>query len=94
MLGDTPDHFANSRVKVRLSENPTFSLMASMSKGRKVSAMGKPTPTTILEVHDDAGAQAAPGVVGEIVYWPRRHGTTLPQGSRFRARVQRPAGKC
>ena len=39
--------------------------------GRKVGSMGKPTPSTILEVHDDIGAKVAPGVTGEIVYRPR-----------------------
>ncbi len=39
--------------------------------GRKVGSMGKPTPSTILEIHDDDGAQVAPGVTGEIVYRPR-----------------------
>jgi crotonobetaine/carnitine-CoA ligase len=40
-------------------------------KGRKVGSMGIPTPSTILEVHDDTGAKVAPGVIGEIVYRPR-----------------------
>ena len=39
--------------------------------GRKVGSMGKPTPSTILAVHDDTGAEVAPGVAGEIVYRPR-----------------------
>ena len=38
---------------------------------RKVGSMGKPTASTILEVHDDNGDQVAPGVTGEIVYRPR-----------------------
>lgn len=40
--------------------------------GRKVGSIGRPTPSTILEIHDDAGAQVPPGVIGEIVYRPRQ----------------------
>lgn len=38
---------------------------------RRVGSIGKPTPSTILEIHDDAGNHAPPGTVGEIVYRPR-----------------------
>lgn len=39
--------------------------------GRKIGSMGKPTPSTIMEVHDEHGHQVPPGVVGEMVYRPR-----------------------
>lgn len=38
---------------------------------RRIGSIGKPTPSTILEIHDDDGNVAAPGTVGEIVYRPR-----------------------
>ncbi len=40
-------------------------------QGRKIGSMGKPTATTILEIHDDEGYAVAAGQVGEIVYRPR-----------------------
>lgn len=39
--------------------------------GRKIGSMGKPTPTSIIEVHDEYGHRVPPGHVGEIVYRPR-----------------------
>lgn len=47
--------------------------------GRKVGSMGKPTASTILEVHDDKGNRVAPGVVGEIVYRPRQPNIMLKE---------------
>ena len=38
--------------------------------GRKIGAMGVPSATTLLEVHDDRGFRVPPGQVGEIVYRP------------------------
>ncbi|EME22607.1 AMP-dependent synthetase/ligase [Rhodococcus triatomae BKS 15-14] len=38
---------------------------------RRVGSIGKPTPSTILQIHDDDGKVAPPGAVGEIVYRPR-----------------------
>ncbi|MGV9734055.1 AMP-binding protein [Rhodococcus aetherivorans] len=38
---------------------------------RRIGSIGKPTPSTILEVHDDDGNAVPPGTVGEIVYRPR-----------------------
>jgi crotonobetaine/carnitine-CoA ligase len=40
-------------------------------QGRKVGSLGRPTASTILEVHDDDGQTLPPGQVGEIVYRPR-----------------------
>ncbi len=40
-------------------------------EGRKVGSIGKPTASTILEIHDERGVQLLPGEVGEIVYRPR-----------------------
>ncbi len=37
---------------------------------RKIGSMGKPTATTILEIHDLDGNRVQPGEVGEIVYRP------------------------
>ena len=48
-------------------------------QGRKVGSMGKPTPSTILEIHDEKGNQVAPGVVGEIVYRPRQPNIMLKE---------------
>ena len=39
--------------------------------GRKIGSMGKPTPSTIMEVHDEQGNVVGPGVVGEMVYRPK-----------------------
>ncbi|WP_037568709.1 AMP-binding protein [Phaeacidiphilus oryzae] len=39
---------------------------------RRVGSLGLPTPSTELEVHDEAGDRVEPGRVGEIVYRPRR----------------------
>ena len=38
---------------------------------RKIGSMGKPTATSLLEIHDAAGNQVNPGEVGEIVYRPK-----------------------
>lgn len=40
-------------------------------QGRKVGSLGKPTASSILEIHDEQGNRLAPGQVGEIVYRPR-----------------------
>ena len=40
-------------------------------RGRKIGSMGRPTPSTIMEVHDEQGNAVGPGVVGEMVYRPR-----------------------
>ena len=40
-------------------------------QGRKIGSMGKPTASSILEIHDDEGHALPPGHVGEIVYRPR-----------------------
>jgi crotonobetaine/carnitine-CoA ligase len=40
-------------------------------QGRKVGSLGLPTPTSIIEIHDDEGNRLPPGQVGEIVYRPR-----------------------
>ncbi len=40
-------------------------------QGRKVGSIGKPTASTILEIHDEEGKLLSPGEVGEIVYRPR-----------------------
>ena len=38
---------------------------------RRLGSIGKPTSSTILEIHDANGNPAGPGTVGEIVYRPR-----------------------
>ena len=40
-------------------------------QGRKIGSMGKPTPSTIMEIHDENGDAVGPGVVGEMVYRPK-----------------------
>ena len=39
--------------------------------GRKIGSMGRPTASSILEIHDEHGNALPPGQVGEIVYRPR-----------------------
>jgi crotonobetaine/carnitine-CoA ligase len=39
--------------------------------GRKVGSMGRPTATSIMEIHDENGNALPPGYVGEIVYRPK-----------------------
>lgn len=39
--------------------------------GRRVGSFGKPTATSIIEVHDELGRPLPAGEVGEIVYRPR-----------------------
>ena len=40
-------------------------------EARKIGSMGRPTPSSIIEVHDADGHRCAPGQVGELVYRPR-----------------------
>jgi crotonobetaine/carnitine-CoA ligase len=40
-------------------------------EGRKIGSIGLPTPTSIIEIHDEHGNRLPPGEVGEIVYRPR-----------------------
>ena len=40
-------------------------------QNRKIGSMGKPTPSTIMEIHDEESNICAPGEVGELVYRPR-----------------------
>ncbi|MDR5785526.1 AMP-binding protein [Caballeronia sp. LP003] len=40
-------------------------------RGRKIGSLGKPTPSSILEIHDEQGNPLPAGAVGEIVYRPR-----------------------
>ena len=37
---------------------------------RKAGSLGKPTATSIVEIHDEAGNALGPGLIGEIVYRP------------------------
>lgn len=39
--------------------------------GRRVGSVGKPTATSIIEIHDEQGNRVPDGTVGEIVYRPR-----------------------
>lgn len=39
--------------------------------GRKIGSMGKPTASTLTEIHDEHGNTVGPGVVGELVYRPK-----------------------
>ena len=39
--------------------------------GRKIGSMGKPTASTIMEIHDEHGNAVGSGVVGELVYRPK-----------------------
>jgi crotonobetaine/carnitine-CoA ligase len=43
-------------------------------EGRKIGSFGKPTASTILDIHDDHGHPLGPREVGEIVYRPRLEG--------------------
>tara|TARA_R110000764_G_scaffold157460_4_gene245358 strand:+ start:5646 stop:7253 length:1608 start_codon:yes stop_codon:yes gene_type:complete len=39
--------------------------------GRKIGSLGKPTASSIIEIHDDNGDALPSGMIGEIVYRPR-----------------------
>lgn len=39
--------------------------------GRKIGSMGRPTASSIMEIHDEHGNTLPPGQVGEIVYRPK-----------------------
>ena len=39
--------------------------------GRKIGSMGRPTASTLMEIHDEHGNAVGPGVVGELVYRPK-----------------------
>lgn len=39
--------------------------------GRKIGSLGKPTASSIMEIHDANGRRLPPGEIGEIVYRPR-----------------------
>ncbi|WP_428393852.1 AMP-binding protein [Lichenicoccus sp.] len=39
--------------------------------GRRIGSMGKPTPSSILEIHDENGQALGPGEIGELVYRPK-----------------------
>lgn len=41
-------------------------------EGRRIGSMGKPTPSSIMEIHDENGYRLPPGQIGEIVYRPRQ----------------------
>ncbi len=47
-------------------------IMYNPPGARRIGSMGKPTPSSIVAVHDDLGNALRPGEVGEIVYRPRR----------------------
>ena len=46
-------------------------IMYNPWRSRRIGSMGLPTPTSIVEVHDEHGDRVQPGQVGEIVYRPR-----------------------
>ena len=48
-------------------------------RGRRIGSMGLPTPSSIVEVHDEHGNPLPPGQVGEIVYRPR-HASIMNAG--------------
>ncbi len=47
--------------------------------GRKIGSMGRPTASSILEIHDDNGNALPPGQIGELVYRPRMGNIMLKQ---------------
>ncbi len=53
-------------------QTETKNIMYNPAGGRRIGSMGKPTPSSIVEVHDEQGNRLAPGEVGEIVYRPRQ----------------------
>jgi len=63
-----------SRFGVHLIEGygqtETKNILYNPWHARRIGSMGKPTPSSIVEIHDADGNRAAPGEVGEIVYRP------------------------
>ncbi len=51
-------------------QTETKNIMYNSTRARKIGSMGLPTPTSIVEVHDENGVRVSPGEVGEIVYRP------------------------
>lgn len=47
--------------------------------GRKVASLGKPTASSVIEIHDEQGTPLPPHTVGEIVYRPRQADIMLIQ---------------
>ena len=53
-------------------QTETKNIMYNPPGRRRIGSMGTPTPSSIVEVHDEHGTPLAPGQVGEIVYRPRQ----------------------
>ncbi len=65
-----------TRFGVRLIEGygqtETKNILYNPIAARRIGSMGVPTPSAIVEVHDEHGHELPPGEVGEIVYRPKQ----------------------
>ena len=52
----------------------TKRILSNRHYHRKLASAGYPTPTSIVEIHDENGWQVPPGVIGEMVYRPKEPG--------------------
>jgi crotonobetaine/carnitine-CoA ligase len=52
----------------------TKRILSNRHYHRRLGAAGYPTPSSIVEIHDEAGWRVQPGVVGEMCYRPREPG--------------------
>ncbi|MFB7085723.1 AMP-binding protein [Streptomyces sp. NPDC056296] len=54
-------------------------VMYNPRHGRKVGSLGKPTASSLIEIHDERGTPLPPDTVGEIVYRPKQADIMLTQ---------------
>ncbi len=52
----------------------TKRILSNRHYHRKLASAGYPTPTSIVEIHDENGWRVSPGVIGEMVYRPKEPG--------------------
>lgn len=52
----------------------TKRILSNLHYRRRIGSAGLPTPTSIVEIHDDQGWRVPPGTVGEMVFRPKEPG--------------------
>jgi crotonobetaine/carnitine-CoA ligase len=55
----------------------TKRILSNLHYRRRIGAAGLPTPTSIVEIHDDEGWRVPPGTVGEMVFRPKEPGILM-----------------